>query len=120
MLFRSPPAVGTPTGGTTGGGTTTGGSTPVSAVIKFSSVKKGKTILLATAVKTAGGSIPAGALVVISQSASSKKICIVVNKKTIKGLKAGTCTISVRITPTKTAKVPKPYTATVKVNVKVT
>ena len=116
----TPPAVGTPTGGTTGGGTTTGGSTPVSAVIKFSSVKKGKTILLATAVKTAGGSIPAGALVVISQSASSKKICIVVNKKTIKGLKAGTCTISVRITPTKTAKVPKPYTATVKVNVKVT
>ena len=45
---------------------------------------------------------------------------IVVNKKTIKGLKAGTCTISVRITLTKTAKVPKPYTATVKVNVKVT
>lgn len=121
----TPPATptGTPTAQPTStptGGTTTGGSTPVSAVKKVLSVKKGKTISFATAVKTSGGTIPAGAAVVISQSPSSKKICIVLNKKTIKGLKAGSCTISVRITPKKTAKVPKPYTATVKVQVKVT
>ncbi|MFM8793542.1 MAG: hypothetical protein ACKOFF_01400, partial [Acidimicrobiales bacterium] len=95
----------------TGTGTTTS---------KVSAVKRGKTITLVAAVKKAGGSIPAGATVVISQSAASKKLCTVLNKKTIKGLKKGACVLTVKITPKKTKKVPKPKTTSVRVQVNVT
>lgn len=98
----------------------TAGAGTSPAKSKVSTVRRGKSISFAAAVKKAGRSIPAGATVVISQSAASKKLCTVLKKKTIKGLKKGACVLTVRITPKKTKKVPKPKTTSVRVQVNVT
>ncbi|MEY4372416.1 MAG: hypothetical protein RL219_1185 [Actinomycetota bacterium] len=104
---------------TVGTGTPTPG-TSAPAASKVSSVKKGKSITLVAAMKKAGAKIPAGATVTISQTAASKKICAVLNKKTIKGLKKGTCSITVKVTPKRTSKTVKVYIVTTKVKVSVT
>ena len=93
--------------------------TSLLAGAKISTVKKGKTILLATAVKKSGGKIPAKSRIVVSMTAASKKVCRVTGTR-IKGLKKGNCTITVKVTPPRTKKVPRPKTTTTKVRIAVT
>jgi hypothetical protein len=92
---------------------------PVAApTVKISKVKRGKTISFATIKKNSKITVAKGAKVVLVVAASSKKVCSV-KGTTVKGLKAGKCSISVKVTPKKTAKVKKPKTKTTKVSITV-
>jgi hypothetical protein len=106
--------------------TTTVSTTTVPAMVQVAikavvtpKVKKGKTISFSTINKSAKISVPKGAKVVVTVVTTSKKICSV-SKTTVKGLKAGTCTLSVAVTPKATAKVKKPRTVTKRTKVIVT
>ena len=92
-------------------------TTPVAA-IKISKVKRGKTISFATIKKNSKITVAKGAKVVLVVAASSKKVCSV-KGTTVKGLKAGKCSLSVKVTPKATAKVKKPKTKTTKVSITV-
>ena len=92
-------------------------TTPVPA-IKISKVKRGKTISFATIKKNSKITVAKGAKVVLVVAASSKKVCSV-KGTTVKGLKAGKCSLSVKVTPKATAKVKKPKTKTTKVSITV-
>ena len=82
-------------------------------------VKKGKKIFFSTINKSAKIRVPRGAKVVLTVVKSSAKICSA-SKTTVKGLKVGTCTLSVAVTPKATAKVKKPKTVTTRTKVIVT
>ncbi len=88
-------------------------------VSKVAVMKKGKVTAFTTINKVAKVSVPKGAKVVLAVSAASKKFCSVVGTS-IKALKAGSCTISVKVTPKATAKVKKPKTKTTSIKIKVT
>ena len=97
----------------------TPGNTPSYAPqVKISTVKRGKSITFASINKNAKISVAKGAKVVLVVAASSKKVCSV-KGTTVKGLAAGKCSISVKVTPKATAKVKKPKTTTTKVSVTV-
>ena len=89
-----------------------------STTSKISTVKRGKSITFASIKKNANISVSKGAKVVLVVAASSKKVCSV-NGTTVKGLKAGKCSLSVKVTPKATAKIKKPKTMTTKVVVTV-
>ena len=93
-------------------------STSGAQTIKISTVKRGKSITFASINKNAKISVSKGAKVVLVVAASSKKVCSV-KGTTVKGLKAGKCSLSVKVTPKATAKVKKPKTKTTKVSVTV-
>ena len=86
--------------------------------IKTSTVKRGKSISFSTIKRNSQIAIAKGAKVVLVVSPSSKKVCSV-SGTTVKGLKAGKCSLSVKVTPKATAKVKKPKTTTTKVSVTV-
>jgi len=114
----------TTTGGavSTGGGATgttpgAGGTTPVVVAPKVVSVKKGKTVSVTSALKTLGTTVVAKSKLVTTVSSASKKVCSVSKTNVVKGLKAGKCSLTVKITPPATKKVPKPKTTTKKISI---
>jgi len=97
--------------GTPGVGGTTG------AVAKVVSVKKGKTVSVTSALKTLGTTVVAKSKLVTTVSSASKKVCSVSKTNVVKGLKAGKCSLTVKITPPATKKVKKPKTTTKKISI---
>ena len=106
---------GTPgVGGTTPG---VGGTTPGVVTPKVVSVKKGKTVSVTSALKTLGTTVVSKSKIVATLSAASKTICSVSKTNVVKGLKPGKCSLTVKITPPATKKVPKPKTTTKKISI---
>jgi hypothetical protein len=106
------------TGSTPGAGSPgVGGTTPVVVAPKVVSVKKGKTVSVTSALKTLGTTVVAKSKIVVTLSAASKKICSVSKTNVVKGLKAGKCSLTVKITPPATKKVKKPKTTTKKISI---
>ena len=97
----------------------TGSNTPTSVVSKVAVMKKGKVTSFTSINKTAKVSVPKGAKVVLVVAVTTKKFCSI-SGTSVKALKAGTCSISVKVTPKATAKVKKPKTTTTKIKIKVT
>ena len=115
------PSVGSPSSdGSSSGGTASSGTTAVAPVSSPSTpaqstpgVKKGKSISAKSIASNAGTTIPSGSKVVLSIASSSKSICSVVSPNSgVRGIKAGNCRITIKITPKATAKVKKPKTIT--------
>lgn len=102
----------TPSGGGVG--------TPVVAAPKVVKVKKGKTVTVLSALKTLGNTIVLKSKIVTTVSPASKKICSVSSSGVVKGLKAGKCSLTVKITPPATKKVKKPKTTTAKISITIT
>jgi hypothetical protein len=96
-----------------GSSTSSGGtSTPIAAptattvtpvVVKTPSVKRGKTLTVVSALTTAGTTVVKGSKTSVVVATASKKICSATST-TIKGLKAGTCSLTVTVTPAKVTK----------------
>jgi hypothetical protein len=99
------------------GGTTPGANTPGVVVPKVVSVKKGKTVSVTSALKTLGTTVVAKSKIVTTVSTASKKICSVSKTNVVKGLKAGKCSLTVKVTPPATKKVKKPKTTTKKISI---
>ncbi|MEY2967472.1 MAG: hypothetical protein RIQ64_99, partial [Actinomycetota bacterium] len=53
----------------------------------------------------------------ITATSRTKKVCSVVGGTKVKGLKKGVCKLTVKITPPKTKKVPKPKTTTKRIKI---
>ena len=94
-----------------------GGTTPGVVAPKVVSVKKGKTVSVTSALKTLGTTVVAKSKIVVTVSTASKKICSVSKTNVVKGLKAGKCSLTVKITPPATKKVPKPKTTPKKISI---
>lgn len=90
--------------------------TPAVVVSKVAVMKKGKVTSFTSINKTAKVKIPKGAKVVLTVAAASKKICSLAGTS-IKAIKPGTCSISVKVTPKATAKVKKPKATTTKIKI---
>jgi hypothetical protein len=103
--------------GTPGVGATPGATTPGVGTPKVVSVKKGKTVSVTSALKTLGTTVVAKSKIVVTLSAASKKICSVSKTNVVKGLKAGKCSLTVKVTPPATKKVKKPKTTTKKISI---
>ena len=93
---------------------------PVVVAPKVVSVKKGKTVTVLSALKTLGNTIVLKSKIVTTVSPASKKICSVSSSGVVKGLKAGKCLLTVKITPPATKKVKKPKTTTAKISITIT
>jgi hypothetical protein len=116
--FRATTSGSTAIGG--GGGTTPGVATPAVVAPKVVSVKKGKTVTVLSALKTLGNTVVLKSKIVTTVSATSKKICSVSSSGVVKGLKAGKCSLTVKITPPVTKQVKKPKTTTTKITITIT
>jgi hypothetical protein len=103
--------------GTPGVGGTPGATAPGAVAPKVVSVKKGKTVSVTSALKTLGTKVVAKSKIVTTVSAASKKVCSVSKTNVVKGLKAGKCSLTVKITPPATKKVKKPKTTTKKISI---
>jgi hypothetical protein len=86
------------------------------AVSKIAVMKKGKVTSFTTINKTTKVTIPKGAKVVLVVAATSKKYCSI-SGTSVKAIKPGSCSISVKVTPKATAKVKKPKTTTTKIKI---
>ena len=81
--------------------------------VSVTKLKKGKTISTKSIARKAGTTITAGSKVVLSVAKSSKLICVVNSSKTgVRGIKAGKCKITIKVTPKATKKVKRPKTVT--------
>jgi hypothetical protein len=89
---------------------------PPVVVSKIAVMKKGKITSFTTINKTAKVKIPKGAKVALTVAAASKKFCSV-SGTSVKAIKPGTCSISVKVTPKATAKVKKPKATTTKIKI---
>lgn len=94
-------------------------------VVKIPTMKKGQSLVITSIAKTIKLSLPTGAKIVVTRLTVSKAICTVYTNKvatmtTIKGLKAGSCKVTIKVTPKATTKVKKPGTSTSNVTIKVT
>jgi hypothetical protein len=96
--------------------TGTSTNTPTAVVSKIAVMKKGKITSFTTINKTAKVKIPKGAKVALTVAAASKKFCSV-SGTSVKAIKPGTCSISVKVTPKATAKVKKPKATTTKIKI---
>ena len=94
-----------------------GGTTPGAVAAKVVTVKKGKTVSVTSALKTLGTKVVAKSKIVTTVSAASKKVCSVSKTNVVKGLKAGKCSLTVKVTPPATKKVKKPKTTTKKISI---
>jgi len=97
-----------------------GVAAPGVAAPKVVSVKKGKTVTVLSALKTLGNTVVLKSKIVTTVSPASKKICSVSSSGVVKGLKAGTCSLTVKITPPATKLVKKPKTTTTKISITIT
>lgn len=81
--------------------------------VSVTKLKKGKTISTKSIARKAGTTITAGSKVVLSVAKSSKLICVVNSSKSgVRGIKAGKCKITIKVTPKATKKVKRPKTVT--------
>ena len=107
-----------PGAGTPGvGGTAPGANTPGAVAAKVVTVKKGKTVSVTSALKTLGTKVVAKSKIVTTVSSASKKVCSVSKTNVVKGLKAGKCSLTVKVTPPATKQVKKPKTTTKKISI---
>ena len=97
-----------------------GAGTAVVVAPKVVLVKKGKTVTVLSALKKLGNTVVLKSKIVTTVSAASKKICSVSSSGVVKGLKAGKCSLTVKITPPATKKVKKPKTTTTKITITIT
>ena len=97
-----------------------GAGTAVVVAPKVVSVKKGKTVTVLSALKNLGNTVVLKSKIATTVSAASKKICSVSSSGVVKGLKAGKCSLTVKITPPATKKVKKPKTTTTKITITIT
>ena len=97
-----------------------GAGTAVVVAPKVVSVKKGKTVTVLSALKNLGNTVVLKSKIATTVSAASKKICSVSGSGVVKGLKAGKCSLTVKITPPATKKVKKPKTTTTKITITIT
>ena len=94
-------------------------------VVKLPTMKKGQSLVITSIAKTIKLSLPVGAKIVVTRLTVSKAICTVYTNKvatktTVKGLKAGSCKVTIKVTPKATTKVKNPRTSTSNVTIKVT
>jgi len=108
------PAAGTPAAGTPAAGTPTAG-TPTAAAPKVATVGVKKIATVLSSLKTLGVTVVARSK--IAATSSTKTVCSVIAGTKVKGLKAGICKLTVKITPPPTKKVPKPKTTTKRITV---
>jgi hypothetical protein len=99
--------------GTPGVGGTPGATAPGAVAPKVVSVKKGKTVSVTSALNK----VVAKSKIVTTVSSASKKVCSVSKTNVVKGVKAGKCSLTVKITPPATKKVKKPKTTTKKISI---
>lgn len=99
------------------GGTAPGATAPGAVAPKVVSVKKGKTVSVTSALKKLGTKVVAKSKIVTKVSKASKKVCSVSKTNVVKGLKAGKCSLTVKVTPPATKKVKKPKTTTKKITI---
>jgi uncharacterized spore protein YtfJ len=97
-----------------------GAGTAVVVAPKVVSVKKGKTVTVLSALKKLGNTVVLKSKIATTVSPASKKICSVSSSGVVKGLKAGKCSLTVKITPPATKKVKKPKTTTTKITITIT
>lgn len=129
-----PPSVDAPSSNNGGGGTQvpepastpsvspslSRSDSPVSTSRSIPTLKKGKTISPKSIAKNAGLTVASGSKVVLSISASSKRICAVVSSSAgVRGIKAGSCRITMKITPKATSKVKKPKVITKTLSIRI-
>ena len=88
---------------------------PAAAAPKVATVGVKKTATVLAQLKTLGVTVAAKSKIVATSS--TKSVCSIVAGTKVKGLKAGLCKLTVKITPPKTAKVPKPKTTTKKISI---
>ena len=115
--FRAALRTTTTSSGSGAGTPGVGGTTPGAVAPKVVSVKKGKTVSVTSALKTLGTKVVAKSKIVTTVSKASKKVCSVSKKNVVKGLKAGKCSLTVKVTPPATKKVKKPKTTTKKITI---
>ncbi len=108
------PTAGTPAAGAPAAGTPTAG-TPTAAAPKVATVGVKKTATVLSSLKTLGVTVVARSK--IAATSSTKTVCSVIAGTKVKGLKAGICKLTVKITPPKTKKVPKPKTTTKRITI---
>jgi hypothetical protein len=108
------PAAGAPAAGTPAAGTPTTG-TPTAVAPKVATVGVKKTATVLSSLKTLGITVVKRSK--IAATSSTKKVCKVLSGTKVKGLKAGICKLTVKITPPKTKKVPKPKTTTKRIKI---
>lgn len=108
------PSTGTPAANQPAAGTPAAGS-PSATAPKTVTITAKKIITVASALKTLGITVVAKSKIV--PTSTTKSICSVVPGVKVKGLKAGLCKLTVKITPPKTKKVPKPKTTTKKITI---
>ena len=97
-----------------------GAGTAVVVAPKVVSVKKGRTVTVLSALKNLGNTVVLKSKIATTVSPASKKICSVSSSGVVKGLKAGKCSLTVKITPPATKKVKKPKTTTTKITITIT
>ncbi len=94
----------TSSGSSSGGTTATPTPTTVTpVVVKTPTVVKGKTLSVVSALTTAGTTVVKGSKTSVVVATASKKICSATST-TIRGLKAGSCSLTVTVTPAKVTK----------------
>lgn len=88
---------------------------PAAAAPKSVTITAKKIITVASALKTLGITVVAKSKVV--PTSTTKTVCVVMPGVKVKGLKAGVCKLTVKITPPPSKKVPKPKTTTKKITI---
>jgi len=88
---------------------------PAANAPKVATVGVKKTATVLAQLKTLGISVVAKSKILATTS--TKTVCVVVAGNKVKGLKAGICRLTVKITPPKTKKVPKPKTTTKRITI---
>ena len=107
------PATGTPAAGAPAANTPT--ATVPATTTKTATVAVKKTVAVLSSLKTLGITVVAKSTIVATSS--TKTVCAIIAGNKVKGLTAGLCSLTVKITPPKTAKVPKPKTTTKKITI---
>jgi len=113
--ITAPSAGGAPAAGAPAGqpAPTVGAPTVNAPKVATVGVKKTATVL--AQLKTLGIAVVAKSKLVATSS--TKSVCSVVAGSKVKGLKAGICRLTVKITPPKTKKVPRPKTTTKRITI---
>jgi hypothetical protein len=109
------PAAGTPAAGAPAGQPAPTVGAPAAAAPKTVTITAKKSITVTSALKTLGTTVVAKSKLVTTST--TKSVCSVLPGNKVKGLKAGICKLTVKITPPASKKVPKPKTTTKKISI---
>jgi hypothetical protein len=113
--ITAPASGGTPAAGVPAAPTAPTVGAPTVNAPKVATVGVKKTATVLAQLKTLGIAVVAKSKLVATSS--TKSVCSVVAGNKVKGLKAGICRLTVKITPPKTKKVPKPKTTTKRITI---